>query len=181
MKRRDKRKTEEEKQATFDIWNQRLLSAALVSILVVMCFMPIMAAADNLTFKFKSPSFSGNATSSHYLTIENQEKSRKDKIAEDVESAIKEAEREANDTTQAKFLRNLESRIYAQIAKQLVDNMFGNTESSTEGFFEIEGNSITYETIIGGGPDGTDVIRITVVSEDGTTTTLDVPIGAGGF
>ena len=79
MKRRDKRKMEEEKQATFDIWNQRLLSAALVSILVVMCFMPIMAAADNLTFKFKSPSFSGNATSSHYLTIENQEFTRKAK------------------------------------------------------------------------------------------------------
>ena len=27
--------------------------------------------ADTITHKFKSPSFSGNATSSHYLTIEN--------------------------------------------------------------------------------------------------------------
>ena len=29
--------------------------------------------ADQITFKFKSPSFSGIGTSSHYLTIENQE------------------------------------------------------------------------------------------------------------
>ena len=137
--------------------------------------------ADEMVHKFKSPSFSGQETSAHYLTIENQEKSRKEKIQEDVQAAIEKAERDANNTTQAKFLRNLESRIYAQIAKQLVDNMFNNTESSTSGFFEIEGNSITYETIIGGGPDGMDIIRITVISEDGTTTTLDVPIGAGGF
>ena len=59
--------------------------------------------------------------------------------------------------------------------------MFGNETAATFGSFEIEGNSITYETIIGGGVDGTDIIRITVVSEDGTTTTLDVPIGSGSF
>ena len=33
-----------------------------------------------LTFSFHSPSFSGVGTSSHYLTIENLEKSRKDAI-----------------------------------------------------------------------------------------------------
>tara|TARA_R110001632_G_scaffold195193_1_gene316769 strand:- start:12 stop:515 length:504 start_codon:yes stop_codon:yes gene_type:complete len=150
-------------------------------LLILVFFVAQYAEADGIVFKFKSPSFSGQGTSAHYLTIENQEKSRKEKIQEDVQAAIEKAERDANNTTQAKFLRNLESRIYAQIAKQLVDNMFGNTESATSGFFEIEGNSITYETIIGGGPDGTDIIRITVLSADGTTTTLDVPIGAGSF
>jgi hypothetical protein len=150
-------------------------------LVIALYFVSQAVLADGIVFKFKSPSFSGQGASAHYLTIENQEKSRKDKIQEDVQAAIEKAEREANNTTQAKFLRNLESRIYAQIAKQLVDNMFNNTESSTSGFFEIEGNSITYETIIGGGPDGMDIIRITVISEDGTTTTLDVPIGAGGF
>lgn len=150
-------------------------------LVIALYFVSQAAMADGIVFKFKSPSFSGQGTSAHYLTIENQEKSRKDKIQEDVQAAIEKAEREANNTTQAKFLRNLESRIYAQIAKQLVDNMFGNTESATSGFFEIEGNSITYETIIGGGPDGTDIIRITVLSDDGTTTTLDVPIGSGSF
>ena len=122
-------------------------------LLILVFFTAQYAMADGIVFKFKNPSFSGQGTSAHYLTIENQEKSRRDKIKEDIQAAIEKAEREANNTTQAKFLRNLESRIYAQIAKQLVDNMFGNTESATSGFFEIEGNSITYETIIGGGPD----------------------------
>lgn len=154
---------------------------SVLAFLLVVVFTSQVVTADGITFKFKSPSFSGQGTSAHYLTIENQEKSRKEKIQEDVEAAIEKAERDANNTTQAKFLRNLESRIYAQIAKQLVDNMFGNIENSTSGFFEIDGNSISYETIIGGGPDGMDIIRITVISDDGTTTTLDVPIGAGGF
>lgn len=153
----------------------------LIGILISLLLCATYSYSDQITHRFKSPSFSGIGTSSHYLTIENQERSRREEIKDDIESAIAQAERDANNTTQAKFLRNLESRIYAQIAKQLVDNMFGNTDSSESGFFEIEGNSITYETIYGGGADGTDVIRITVVSEDGTVTTLDVPIGAGGF
>ena len=33
--------------------------------------------ADTITHKFKNPSFSGINTSSHYLTIENQEFNRK--------------------------------------------------------------------------------------------------------
>ncbi len=148
--------------------------------LIILMLLSPYAKAD-ITFKFKNPSFSGVGTSAHFLTIENQEKSRRDKIKEDVQAALDKAEREANNTTQAKFLRNLESRIYAQIAKQLVDNMFGNETAATFGTFDIEGNSITYETIIGGGVDGTDIIRITVTSEDGTTTILDVPIGAGSF
>ena len=60
------------------------------------------------------------------LTIENQEKSRRDKIKSDLEDAIAKADREAQNTTLAKFLRNVESRIYAQLAKQLVENMFSN-------------------------------------------------------
>ena len=32
--------------------------------------------ADQLKHKFKNPSFSGIGTGAHYLTIENQEKSR---------------------------------------------------------------------------------------------------------
>ena len=35
--------------------------------------------ADEMKFTFKSPSFSGIATSAHYLTIENQENTRKQK------------------------------------------------------------------------------------------------------
>ena len=139
--------------------------------------------ASEVVHKFKSPSFSGISTSSHYLTIENQQKSRRDKLADDLESAIAAAERDADGTTQAKFLRNLESRIYAQISKQLVDKMFGTEEvdASLTGFFDLMGNSISYEVCTGCGEDGIDVIRISITSDEGTITTLDVPIGSGLF
>ena len=102
--------------------------------------------ADEQVHTFKNPSFSGIGTSAHYLTIENQEKSRRDKIRDDIEAALKAAEREEQNSTLAKFIRNLESRIYAQLSKQLVDNMFGNDETSYSGSFTLEGNTITYQT-----------------------------------
>ena len=74
------------------------------------------AHADEIKHQFKNPSFSGIGTGAHYLTIENQEFSRKKAIEDALEAARKAAEREADNTTLAKFIRNLESRIYAQMA-----------------------------------------------------------------
>jgi len=150
----------------------------IATVIVSVCF-ALSVSADEIVHKFKSPSFSGIGQSAHYLTVENQEKSRRDKIAQDVEDKIKQAEREAENTTLAKFLRNVESRIYAQIAKQLVENMFSNGTASDYGTFAIEGNTVTYERMVG--EDGVDFIRLTIVSSDGTTTTLDIPIGTGSF
>ena len=163
--------------------NLDIVAAFCVYLIIFLFILSAKLYADEILYKFKSPSFSGISTSSHYLTIENQEKSRRGKIADDLESAIAAAERDAEGTTQAKFLRNLESRIYAQISKQLVDKMFGTEEvdASLEGFFDLMGNSISYEVCTGCGVDGVDVIRISITSEDGTITSLDVPIGSGLF
>ena len=150
----------------------------ITTVIISVCF-ALSVSADEIIHKFKSPSFSGIGQSAHYFTIENQEKSRRDKIAQDIEDKIKQAEREAENTTLAKFLRNVESRIYAQIAKQLVENMFSNGTASDYGTFAIEGNTVTYERMVG--EDGVDFIRLTIVSSDGTTTTLDIPIGTGSF
>ena len=150
----------------------------IATVISSVCF-ALSVSADEITFKFKSPAFSGIGQSAHYLTVENQEKSRRDKISQDIEDKIKQAEREAENTTLAKFLRNVESRIYAQIAKQLVENMFSNGTASDYGTFAIEGNTVTYERMVG--EDGVDFIRLTIVSSDGTTTTLDIPIGTGSF
>ena len=54
--------------------------------------------ADELVHGFKNPSFSGIGTGAHYLTIENQEFSRKKQIEDALESARKAAEREAENT-----------------------------------------------------------------------------------
>ena len=150
-----------------------------VSWTLLVVFLASGVKADEIVHKFKSPSFSGIGQSSHYLTIENQEKSRRDKIAQDIRDQIAKAEREASNTTLAKFLRNVESRIYAQIAKQLVENMFSNGEAASYGMFTIEGNTVTYEKLVG--EDGAEFIRLTIVSSDGTTTTLDIPVGTGSF
>tara|TARA_B110000285_G_C14889879_1_gene498011 strand:+ start:222 stop:725 length:504 start_codon:yes stop_codon:yes gene_type:complete len=141
--------------------------------------------ADELKFKFKSPSFSGQGTGAHYLTIENQEKSRKDKIKEDIESALARAERDDDNSTINKFIRNLESRIYSQISKGLVDSMFCDPAvvvactNSDSGSFEIEGNTVTY--IKTTNADGLEVIRMTIVDPDGTITTIEIPIGIGSI
>ena len=130
-------------------------------------------------FKFKNPSFSGQGTGAHYLTIENQEHSRKKAIKDAMEAARKAAEREADNTTMAKFIRNLESRIYAQLSKQLVESMFSNDDSVRFGSFTLEGNVVTYEVITN--DDGTEYIKMTIVGEDGTTTVIEIPIGSGNF
>ena len=130
-------------------------------------------------FKFKNPSFSGQGTGAHYLTIENQEHSRKKAIKDAMEAARKAAERAEDNTTMAKFIRNLESRIYAQLSKQLVESMFSNDDSVRFGSFTLEGNVVTYEVITN--DDGTEYIKMTIVGEDGTTTVIEIPIGSGNF
>tara|TARA_B100001109_G_scaffold251491_1_gene246066 strand:- start:6166 stop:6735 length:570 start_codon:yes stop_codon:yes gene_type:complete len=150
--------------------------------------------ADELVHEFKNPSFSGIGTSAHYLTVENQEKSRRDAIKKDIEAALKQAERDAENTTLAKFMRNLESRIYAQLSKQLVEKLFetctaeavaaGTCTETTFGSFVLEGNTITYQKTICDSSlwactQGDAVIVMTIVAEDGTETQIVIPIGAG--
>lgn len=154
----------------------RLILAIIVGFLTLPVSVPIYG--DELVHQFKSPSFSGRGTGSHYLTIENQQFSRKKDIEEALLAAERQAEREADNTTLAKFIRNLESRIYAQLSKQLVDNMFSNEEGANFGTFALEGNIVTYEVIES---DDGNVIKMTIVDEDGTETVIEIPIGTGGF
>ena len=139
-----------------------------------------LTAQADIVHKFKNPSFSGQGTGAHYLTIENQEHSRKKAIEDALEAARKAAEREAENTTLAKFMRNLESRIYAQFAKQLVDSMFSNDSPNAFGTFTLEGSVITWELVPGvdGSPD---VIRLTVVDEFGSETVIEIPVGTGYY
>tara|TARA_R110000803_G_scaffold94007_4_gene161464 strand:- start:538 stop:999 length:462 start_codon:yes stop_codon:yes gene_type:complete len=142
-------------------------------LLVVGVFFSAPARADKLTHKFKSPSFNGINTSSHYLTIENQEYSRVLTIKEELQALKDEIERDKDNTTLARFMRNLESRIYAQLSRQLVENLFGETPS-TEGTIELEGNTITYKSEGG-------FITLTVTDPDGNTTEITLPIGSFTF
>ena len=145
------------------------------------------AYGDELTQKFKNPSFSGIGTSAHYLTIENQEKTRRDKIKEDIEAALLAAERAEENTVLAKFIRNLESRIYSQLSKQLVESLFSNEDGASFGSFTLEDSVITYERrtcIVGvaaGCTEGQEIIVLNITNSDGTTTTISIPIGVGNW
>ena len=125
--------------------------------------------ANELIYSFKSPSFSGINTSSHYLTIENQEATRKATIKEEIKAYTDQLAREADNTTLARFIRNLESRIYAQLSRQMVESLFGETPQK-EGKLTLEGNTIEYVV-------EADTITLTVTDETGGTTNITVPIG----
>ena len=131
------------------------------------------ATADTITHKFKNPSFSGINTSSHYLTIENQEFNRKEALKAEIKALQDEIERDKENTTLARFIRNLESRIYAQLSRQLVENLFGEMPSDS-GILELEGNTIEYSVVDG-------IITLTITDSDGNTTTISLPIGSFTF
>ena len=129
--------------------------------------------ADEMVHKFKSPSFSGIGTSAHYLTIENQQFNRKMTIKQELKALQDEIERDKENTTLARFIRNLESRIYAQLSRQLVENLFGETPSDS-GVLELEGNRIEYSVV-------DEIITLNITDSDGNTTTISLPIGSFTF
>jgi len=136
---------------------------------MLIIFFSVESLADEMGFKFKSPSFNGNNTSSHYLTIENQEFNRKMTIKEEIKAIQEQIKRDKENTTLARFIRNLESRIYAQLSRQLVENLFGETASDS-GVLELEGNRIEYTVIDG-------IITLTITDSNGDTTTISLPVG----
>ena len=152
---------------------QKVLLLICVLGLANLVLISLTLSADEMTHKFKNPSFSGQGTSSHYLTIENQEFNRKEAIKEEIKAYQEELEREADNTTLARFIRNLESRIYAQLSRQLVDNLFGETASQF-GILELEGNTIEYKV-------EDDKVTLIITDEEGNTTEISVPLGSFTF
>jgi hypothetical protein len=132
------------------------------------------AVASGIDFKFHSPSFSGNGKSSHYLTIENIEKTRKDAIKSKEEAAAKALKEEAKNTPIAKFKANLEARFYTALAKQITDNVFGSDGAQQDSgtYTAANGEVITWST-----PAGSDTGNVVVVvtETDGTVTTYTMP------
>lgn len=136
---------------------------------MLIMFWSVGSMADEIVFKFKSPSFNGNGTSSHYLTIQNQEFNRKEALKAEIKALQDQIERDKENTTLARFIRNLESRIYAQLSRQLVENLFGETPSDS-GVLELEGNNIEYNVVDG-------IITLTITDSNGEQTIISLPIG----
>ena len=136
------------------------------------------SASADLTWGFKSPAFHyGNGYSSHVLSVEQLQHNRKQDLLDKANAEAKRLERELENTTLNKFIKNVESRIYATLSKQMVDSMFADCGDScaNSGTAEIEGSTITWakDTTTGS-------ITLTIVEEDGSTTTIEIP-GGGDF
>lgn len=130
-------------------------------------------AYAELVFEFKSPSFNGIGYSSHVQTIENTENSRKEALETARLQAAKDAAALAKNTNLQKFLNNFESRVYAQLSTQLVNNLFGENPQNS-GTVTIEGNTIQYTKTA-------DTISLIVTAADGTLTQVEIPIGTLKF
>ena len=142
-------------------------------------FTPITSIlASEIVHEFNNPAFSGNGYSQHVLSVNQLEVQRKQKVFDDLKSAQAAKEREEKNTTINKFIANVESRIYANLSKQLVDNMFGTscdsstTTCPTSGSADIEGAQIYWVK-----DTTTEIITLTITADDGTVTTMSVPIG----
>jgi len=132
------------------------------------------ASAAELVHQFNSPAFSGIGYSSHALTIYSQELSRKLTIAAEKKAADLKAEMDAKNTTMAKFIANLESRVYNELARQITEKLFEGTGTQASGTFAFNGGTITYVKT-------GSVLTVTITAEDGTVTTMTVPIGDFGW
>ena len=132
------------------------------------------AVAEQLNFSFKNPQFSGEGFSSHVLTIENEEFTRKQTIDAAKKSAADAVKAAAANTNMAKFLNNLESRIYANLSLQLSNAMF--SDGSTSGSTTFEGSTISWIKDVTGG-----TIGLTIIDATGNRTDVTVPIGIFKF
>ena len=170
MKRKLTKKEREQEEAT----KTRIMAWLLLMGLIMFAFIFAQNIySDTITHKFKSPSFNGVGTSSHYLTIQNQEFTRKMTIKEEIKALQDEIEREKENSTLARFMRNLESRVYAELSRQLVNNLFGETPSES-GTITLEGNTIEYTS------DGI-TLTLKITEADGTVTEITIPIGTFTF
>ena len=146
--------------------------------LILLMLLSSSVYAESLIHEFHNPSFSGIGYSQHVLSVDQLQNQRKKQVTDDAKSAAAQAERIEKNKTVNKFITNVESRIYANLSKQLVDNMFGtscDTETTTcptSGTANIEDAQIYWVK-----DTTTDTITLTVTAADGSVTTIVVPVG----
>lgn len=159
---------------------------SIIKILVLAVSAYTTAQAAELVHQFNSPAFSGQGYSTHVLTIKQLEDQARDRNEAASDALKAKAEAAALNTPQARFIANLESRIYSQLAKQLTDSMFGEGATCTTpgvvcGTIEnLGGNTISW--MLGSGSNsGNIVITIQDINNSSNTTTMMVPVGTFYF
>ena len=180
-----RRKTKEADFSFREMVMSFTFGAGIMAIFIgLMFFAMTKSLASDLVHEFHSPSFSGVGWSTHMISLEKLQHNRKEDIREQVEAQERQDERELKNTTINKFIKNVESRIYANLSKQLVDNMFATCTDDDNhtchqpltGTADIEGSILVWTK----DPDlGT--ITLVITDNDGSTTSMTVPVGDFGF
>ena len=159
------------------------MKQTLVTLSLLLC--ATLSQAE-LVHQFKNPAFSGIGFSSHVLTIDSIEKSRRDAIEADKKAAIAKAEAELLNTPLNRFMGLFQSQVYAQLATQLSNNLFTNRCAAADGTaipgcvnpdtgnFVLDGNTVTWRK-------AADKVTLTVVDAKGNVTTVVVPIASFSF
>jgi len=137
---------------------------------LLIALMITSAAADQLTFRFKSPSFNGVGYSSHKINLENISAARKKTIRDEVKSLQIQANLAAQRTPLNVFMTNLQSRIYSELSKQVTEQLFADTNNES-GTFDLDGNTISWYKLA-------NQINLTVTDTEGNLTTILIPIGS---
>ena len=143
-----------------------------IIIITALLVIALRAGATELVHQFNSPAFSGVGYSSHVLTIEQLEATRRQKLREEEARRLAKAELAAKQTNIAKFLVNVESRIYAQLSKQLADSLFSGGGST--GSMDFQGTNISWVKT------STDV-TMTILESNGNRTEITVPLASFAF
>ena len=156
----------------------------LVGILLLLLTTSIQASS--LNFGFSNPSFSGNGFSTHVLSVSQLEFNRSKDIADKEAARVAKEIRDEENSIVNKFITNVESRIYATLSKQLVENMFGicSAEEVTANTCTVTtSGTATYmgATMVWSRDDTSNTITLQITQPDGTTTEIIVPIKGFGF
>jgi 23S rRNA pseudoU1915 N3-methylase RlmH len=147
-----------------------IMTKRFIFSLVSVLFINSGVLASEMIYQFSNPSFSGNGWSSHVLTIENEEYTRQQANIQAQQQAAAAAAAAANNTNLAKFLNNLESRIYATLSQQIASQLFSN-QGATSGQFTVAGSTIQWNS------DGSNV-NLSITDANGITTNMTVPLGS---
>jgi len=134
------------------------------------------AMATQMMFGFQNPQFGDDpsAWSTHELTIESTEFARKQAIIAQQKADDAAAAAAAQNTNLAKFMNNLESRIYAQLSLQMSNAMFSGT--ATTGSLDFQGTTINWVK-----DSAAQTITLNIIDPNGNATNIVVPIGSFAF
>ena len=127
--------------------------------------------ASEMQFQFKSPAFNGVGYSAHVLTVENLEATRRQKIIDDKKAEAAKEAADAKNTNLAKFLNNLESRIYATLSQKIAEELFKSGNENASGTFDVGGSNVQWSS-------QGDQITLRITDAGGSVTEIVVPVGS---